>query len=344
MLKVLAVIFILLAGGTAFSQAPDTPVEYMDYLSNREASLSDKYMSYMSEVAHGSRARKMEKRRQALIAEIKQNLADAGRLKPYKGDASLRDAFRSYWDILYKVFNEDYHKIVDMEEIAEQSYDNMEAYLLAQEKAGEVLDNAYLKVPEAYKQFAEKNNVKLIDNGNTKMEKKLRQVGLVNSYSHQLFLIYFKSFKQEVYMLDAFNRKDVNGMEQNKNTLLRYAEEGLAKLDTLKPFQGDGSLITACRKVLEFHKSESQQFQAFNDYLLKTDEFNKIKKAFDAKPQAKRTQEDIDAYNKAVNEMNKAVEVSNKQSVSSNTAREKVMTNWENTRKRFMDQHVPTAK
>jgi hypothetical protein len=337
-------IFVLLICGSAWAQTPDTPVEYMDYFANREAELSSKYMSYMSEVAHGSRARKMEKRRQALIDEIKQNLTEARRLKPFKGDVALRDAFVSYWDILFKVFNEDYHKIVDMEEIAEQSYDKMEAYLMAQEKAGDVLDQAYDKVPEAYRTFAEKNNVKLVEGGTSKMDKKLRQVSLVNSYGHKIFLIFFKSYKQEAYLLDAYGRKDVNGLEQNKNTLLKYAEEGLAKLDTIRPFQGDGSLITACRKVLEFHKAETQQVQLLSDYLMKTDDFNKIKKSFDTKPAAKRTQADIDAYNNAVNDMNKAIEASNKLNVKTNIDRDKVMNNWESTRKRFMDQHVPKAK
>src|SRR5688572_25696250 len=182
----------------AFSQTPQTAVEYMEYLSSRDHEMSEKYLSYMSEVAHGHRARKMEKRRQELISEIRTSISDAGRLKPYKGDASLRDAYKNYWDILLKVFNEDYHKIVDMEEIAEQSYDNMEAYLLAQEKAEEVLDNASDQIPPVYKSFAVNNNINLIEK-DSKTNKKLRQVGRVNTYYHQIFLIFFKSFKQEMY-------------------------------------------------------------------------------------------------------------------------------------------------
>ena len=52
--------------GQVFCQAPDSPVEYMEYLSSRDQEMSEKYLSYMSEVAHGNRARKMEKRRQEL--------------------------------------------------------------------------------------------------------------------------------------------------------------------------------------------------------------------------------------------------------------------------------------
>ena len=317
----------------------------MSFFTSRELELSKKYLDYMTQVAHGNRARKMEKKRQELIGQIRQSLNEANRLRPYKGDASLRNAYKVYWDILYKVFNEDYHKIVNMEEIAEQSYDMMEAYLLAQEKAGEVLSDAQDKIEPVYNEFAAKNNVRLIEGGDSKLEKKMRQVSAVNAYYHDIFLIFFKSHKQEAYVMDAVARKDLNGIEQNRSTLLKYASEGLERMDTIKAFKGDGSLATACRKVLEFHKLEAEkQLPGLNDYLLKNDEFEKIKKAFDAKPANKRTKADVDAFNKAVNEVNAALESSNKVLVAMNAGREKALDQWNSTRQRFMEAHIPKGK
>lgn len=338
------VVLILLVIGSCLkvnAQAPETALEYLEFLSEKEVSLSKKYLSYMSEVAHGNRARKMEKRRQEVITEIKQSLTAVTRLKPYKGDASLRDAYKKYWDLLLKVFNEDYHKIVDMEEIAEQSYDAMEAYLLAQEKAEEVLDNAHEELTPVFRAFAANNNIRLVEN-DSRMSRKLQQVGKVNTYYHQLFLIFFKSHKQEAYLLDAYTKKDINALEQNRSTLIRFAEEGLAKLDTLKPFKGDGSLNTACRKVLDFHKNEAQNNIAILiEYIIKEKEFEKAKQAMDKNTD--RTQEDIDQYNKIVNDFNKTVESCNKTLNNLNSGREKVLNNWETTKNRFMELHVPKA-
>jgi hypothetical protein len=269
-------------------------------------------------------------------------LNDATKLKPFNGDASLRDAFRNYWDILLKVFNEDYHKIVDMEEIAEQSYDNMEAYLLAQEKAGEVLDQASGNIAPVYSKFAENNNVRLVDGGDSKMQQKLRQVGLVNSYNHQMFLIFFKSYKQEAYVWEAFNKRDVNGVEQNNNALIRVAEEGIAKLDTMKAFHGDQSVRNSCKKVLDFYRDEAKkQIPLLSDFIIKNDDFAKIKKAYDGKSASSRTQSDADVYNKAVNDINDAIDQSNKIATDANNNRKKVLDNWENSRRQFMDRHVP---
>ncbi|MFZ6013911.1 MAG: LIC11966 family surface protein [Bacteroidota bacterium] len=324
-----------------FAQAPQTPGEYLDYFGSRELNLSRKYMSYMSAVAHARRARKMEKRRQELTISIKQSVTDATRIKPYQGDASLKDAFKNYWDLLYKVFNEDYDKIVNMEEIAEQSYDKMEAYLLAQEKASEVLSEAHAKVIPVFEAFAAKNNVRLI-NSESKMQKQLIKVSEVNKYHRQLYLIFFKSFKQEVYVMEAYGRKDVNGVEQNRNTLIRFAEEGLAKLDTIKAFYNDGSLVKACRKVLEFHKNEAEKdIPAVVEFLIKSDEFGKLQKAFQAKPTDKITQAEVDQYNKAVNDINEGVNAINARQKTLNNDRQKALEQWENTSNRFLDTHVP---
>lgn len=296
----------------------------------------------MSEVAHGNRARKMEKRRMDLINSVNEAIRDGGKLHPYKGDATLRDAFKEYWIVMLTIFKEDYHKIVDMEEVAEQSYDAMEAYLLVQEKARQKLNDAYGKVPKVYEAFALKHNVRLTEGQATKLSQRLDQAGKVNGYMNQVFLLFFKSSVQEGLMLKAMETNDVNGVEQGKNSLFKFSAEGLERLDTLKPFKGDGSLITACRKVLEFQKSEAEnKVSSMTDFLMKKEEFEKLKKSFDTKSANKRTQEDVDAYNKAIEEYNKAVNNFNKISNELNTSRTKVVSNWEITQKRFMDLHVP---
>jgi hypothetical protein len=327
---------------TTTAQSQDGPVAHMSYLADREAELQKNYLNYMSEVAHGQRARKMEKKRQELIVSIQQAIRDGGKLRPYQGDVSLRTAYVEYWNILLNIFKEDYHKIVDMEEVAEQSYDAMEAMMLAQQKVDEKLGEAYDKIPPAYEAFAEKHHVTLTKGEDSKISKKLGKVGQVNGYVNKLFLIYFKSAVQENNLAAAMNAKDINAAEQSKNALALYAKEGLAKLDTTKAFNNDQSLINACRKALEFHKAEAEtRAQPLIDFILKADEFTKIKKSFDAKPASKRTQADVDDFNKKVAELNKGAENFNKQSQQLFKDRVNGVEGWNNARKNFMDRHMP---
>jgi hypothetical protein len=339
---VLGILLMLTSYVNLSGQMSESPVDQMNALNQLEENLQKKYLSYMSEVAHGKRARKMEKRRVELLNSINDAIQQGSRLRPYKNDPSLRDAFKQYWTVLLTIFKEDYHKIVDMEEVAERSYDAMEQYLLIQEKASEKLHEAHAKVGPAYETFAARHNVRLTEGQSTKLSERLGQTGQVNSYMNKIYLLFFKSNVQEELMLEAVKKNDINGVEQSKNSLLKFSTEGLERLDTMKLYKEDASLITACRTVLQFQKDEATNKASYmTDFLLKKEEFDKMRKAFETKPANRRTQEDINAFNHAVDDYNKAVNFFNKTSAELDKNREKVINNWEATRKKFMDVHVP---
>lgn len=338
------VLFILYTTVTiSLAQSSAGPVEYMNQFTSREEVLSKNYLSYMSEIAHGSKARKMEKRRTELVTSIKKALSESGRIKPYNGDAALRDAFRNYWSVLLSVINEDYAKIIDMEEVAERSYDAMEAYLLIQERAEEKINEAFNNAVDAYNVFAASNNVTIVEGKSSKLSKRLNQLGQANSYVNKIYLIFFKSTVQEQLAFEAIATNNINSLEQIKGSMAKYAEQGLMQLDTIKTYKGDGSLITACRKVLEFQKAEAVSMSVYSDFLMKTEDFEKTKKAFESIPAAKRTQADVDAFNKAVTEQNKSAVAYNKTNSDLNKRRENVMSNWDITKKRFYTSHFPKA-
>ena len=339
---VLGMLVILMLHPGLFAQMPESPVDHMNALNDLEENLQKKYLSYMSEVAHGRKARKMEKRRTELLNSISQAISEGGRLRLYKNDPSLRNAFKQYWSVLLTIFKEDYHKIVDMEEVAERSYDAMEQYLLIQEKANEKLHEAHASVRSAYEAFAARHNVRLTEGQSTKLSERLIKAGEVNSYMNKIFLLFFKSNVQEDLMLEAVRNNDVNSVEQSKNSLGRFSTEGLERLDTMKPYNEDASLIVACRDVLKFQKAEALGTASYmTDFLLKKEEFEKLKKAFESKPSNRRTQDDVNAFNKAVDDFNKAVSSFNSTSVDLDKNRTKILNHWEATRKKFMDTHIP---
>jgi hypothetical protein len=333
---------LLVTADEVLAQSPSGPVEHMSLLTGREEALGKNYLTYMDEVAHGGKARKMERRRNELIASVQTAIREIGRVKGYKNDVSLRNAFIQYWNVLLHVLKEDYHKIVDMEEVAEQSYDMMEAYMLAQEKAGEKLDQAYGFVAQAYKLFATTHGVTLTEGQQSKLNRKLEKVGKVNKYMSELFLIVFKSQVQDNNIVKSLNEKNVNGVEQGKSALLKYSQEGLLRLDTVKAYNGDASLINVSRKALEFYRAEAEtKITTLSNYLIKSAEFGKLKKSFDDKPANQRTKEDIDDFNNAVDDLNKQGGAFNKVNAELNASRDKVLANLNQTRKRFMDQHMP---
>lgn len=332
---------LVLVTGILSAYAQSEAYQYLETIGNEFQEISQNSMSYTSAASHGKSARKVEKRRTELINSIKAAETRIRRMKPFAGDASLRDSVVAYLVIDRIVMTEDYGKILNMEEIAEQSYDAMEAYLLAKEKAEEKLEAAYDRVGEQQKLFANRNNIKIVE-GTSKLGKKLEKSGRVISYHNKVYLLFFKSYKNEAYLMDALNKKDISAMEQTKNTLLTSAEQDLEKLGPIPAFNGDNTLKTACQQMLAFYKMEaSQKVPEMVNFLLKQENFEKMNKAIQAKRPSDRSQTDIDNYNNAVKEFNAAVDKVNAMHNDLNKKRSALLEQWNNASENFLDKHVP---
>ena len=119
-----------------------------------------------------------------------------------------------------------------------------------------------------------------------------------------------------------------------------YAEEGLKKLAELKSFKGDNSLITACKKMLSFYIDEADKdLPVMIDFLLMNEKFAKYDKVFKTKKE--RTQEDIDAYNLKVNDLNSGSNNYNNSNNKLNNKRGQLIDNWNSKVAKFTDVHVP---
>ena len=269
-------VFLVLLLPELKAQEFENAGDYMGYIGKANNELTATYLSYLSAVAH-NRARKAEKRRLDVVNAITDTRYKIQGMPPWKGDKSYRDTAIAYLKILNNVFNEDYAKIVNLEEIAEQSYDAMEAYMLAQQKAGEKLRDAAKRQQEAQKTFAAKHNVTLVD-VETNLDRKGKEASALTKHYDDVYLVFFKPYKQEAYLMEAVNKKNIIAIEENRNSMLKFSEEGLQKLKGLKGYNNDPSLIVACRQVLDFYKKEAGQAQAYSDFFLKEENFAKLKK------------------------------------------------------------------
>lgn len=338
----LTLFFLLqVASYQSFAQQFESPVAYLDFMNKQQEEILKDYMSYNFAMANNKSARKIENRRKELIQTLVGSKNRIAAMPAYNNDPALRDSLVSYMEKTLHVYNDDLGKVVDLEEVAEQSYDGMEAYFKAQDLANDKLHEANSFVNEQWKKFAKKNNINLVDS-ESELGKRLEKASAVNKYQRELFLIKFKCSNQERYLIEAFNTKDINAIEQNKNNLAKYAEENLKKLTTVKSFDNDGSLIAVCKEMLLFYQSETKtQIPVMLDFIVKEDNFNKIKKAFEAKKESERTQTDVDTYNKAVNDMNTSVQKYNAANKTLNEKRKMLFDKWEKASNKFLATHTP---
>jgi uncharacterized protein HemY len=174
------------------------------------------------------------------------------------------------------------------------------------------------------------------------MGKKLETVAKVQEYYNTLYLIFFKAYKQEIFLKEALQSNNANAVEQNRNSLAQYATEGIEKLKEMKGFNSDKSVENASRKVLEFYKTEAEKdFEVISEFLLTAENFEKAKKAFESSP---KSRDDAEAYNKAVANINKLTDKYNATNAQLNNKRNDLIDNYDSAVNNFFDTHMPYAK
>lgn len=341
-MKKITYLFVLFSS-VVFGQDQTNAGTYMDYFSVENRQIQQDMWDYTRTISHGKSARKVEKTRLALIETSNKALQKAKVAKPYNNDDSYKNAVVNYFNIVNLVLREDYAKLVDMEDVAEQSYDLMEAYMLARELASDKQSEAADQLQEAQKKFATENNINLIESSDA-LSKNMEIAGEVYEHYNAVYLIFFKSFKQEIYLLDAIQRNDISGFEQNRETMLLTIAEGKEKLGAVKLYQNDATMVEATKNLFNFYENEVTGATVVAEFILKQENFNKVKAAFDQKKEKDRKQEDVDQYNQAVNEMNAALNAYNKWNENSNNARAKFIEAWNKTAENFTSKHIPSKK
>ena len=337
----LTVIVMLMTPLILSAQSGEPPVSYMNRVFTAFDQTKTDTWQYLKAVTKGKSAFGIENKRRDLLKEMQKAKAEVQKIGNYHGDDSLKSVVVDYLDLSYKVLKEDFDKILDMEEIAEQSYDLMEAYLLAKEKANEKLNESYENVVQAQRDFAKKYNITLVEAETDKITAKIEKASSTLKYYNELYLIFFKSYKQEAYVLDAMDRNDISAFEQNIGTLSLYSNEGLERLATFENYQGDPNLKTYAKKALTFYKTEAENdFPSLTNYFIKKDSFEKIKKEFESISESKRTQQDIDQFNDAVNEFNEVAQNANTVLKTGNTKRQKMLNEWNTAVDNFFTKHA----
>jgi hypothetical protein len=331
-----------LVASPASGQTFNTAVEYLNYIGAEYSKIAQEQWGYMKAMGKGKSDKVVEKRRTDLLQTIGESKRIVSRMPPFNNNRALRDSVVSFLRVSQAVISEDYAKIVNMQEVAEQSYDAMEAYLLAKELAGKKLTDAAEKVSEQYNAFVAENNVNVIDGGESKLSKRMRETGDLFEYYNKVYLIFFKSYKQDAYLAEALKSGDVNSIEQNRNALLTTSKEGRELIKQHTSFKGDQSLSTACASLLsQYTAVAANQVPVLIEFYSSKEKYEKIKKSIDTQRPADRKQSDIDAYNNAVNEYNAAIKKYNEAVAKMNELEGKALDNWNKKSSAFLQTHMP---
>jgi len=319
-----------------------TPVDYLSYIGKEQENISKSMWKYTSAVAHSKSARRIDNTRKLLVKSIQTANKKIAALKDgYKGDVEYRNQVLEFLNISEKQINEEYDKIIDMQEVAEQSYDLMEAYIMTRDLVNKKMDAEYDKVSLAQKTFCAKYNIKLSED-TSELGKKMKISGEVFDYHTQLYLIFFKTNITDLYLSQAIEKKDIGAIQQNSSTLIQYADEGLEKIKTIKPYNGDNTMVLITKKALEYYKKQAQQYSPkVIAFLMFSEKFDTAKKSLESKSDKDRTKEEIENYNAMVKQINKEIDNYNKLNNANLQEKNTIIGNWNVTGDNFISGHVP---
>jgi hypothetical protein len=339
-IKRIALFTLFFISSTAvFSQ---TAVEYLNSMTGEFAILKNGYFDYINQVAHGKSAKKAESKRQEVLSILKNSKNKISKMKGYNGKTTLRDSLISYLDLSYNVMANDYAKIMDMEAIAEQSYDLMEAYVMAQEIANQKINAGSEMVHDQVVAFAAENNITLAADSDDSQDKIIKIANSVMKFQSKLNLLLFKSSFQEQQMIAGLSAGNISLVQQSRTALIQASKEGLKSLDTIPSYKGDGTLEVALRNLLNFYNDEAtNQIQSQLDFFLAKENFEKIKKVVDSKPKESVTKEEVEQYNTALNKYNGSINAYNAKNTELNTKRTKLINEWNTACNVFLDKQIP---
>lgn len=342
MTKKFLLCLMVLLSVCATAQEFKSPVDYLSYLAKEQQNIAKSTWKYTSAVAHSNSARRIDATRKQLIKTIQTSSKKIEALKNgYKGDVEFRDKLLTYFYFAEKNISEEYDKIINMQEVAEQSYDFMEAYIKARDMVNAKLDEEYEKVRLAQQDFALKYKIKLSEE-ESELGKKIKKSGEVFDYHTVLYLIFFKTNITDAQLSAAIDKKDMAAISQLASSLDMYADEGLEKLKSIQPYDKDASMISETKKAMLHYKKVAQEYipKALNFIMLK-DDFERTKTSIESKSAADRSKEEIDNFNAMVKTINKEIGVYNKVMSEYTNQGNAMINSWNAVGDAFISNHVP---
>lgn len=341
-ISVFIFLFSIFSKEVAAQSSPD--VVYMQKITTELKHTSTASWNYVRASMQFKPEAEIDRLLNLVVLDVKAAYKNVSALGAFNGDASFRDSVLSYLNNANKLMTDEFSSLREKRNVANKSYADMVALITAEDAANTKLIKQFDFVKEEQKKFAAKNNIKLLDAKDNPSLKLLTALKVIKHYN-QAYLIFFKCSKQEDAWLSALDSNSVPLLTQTSAALQKFATDGLAKLDTLTPYENDTTLIHSAREALKFFYYEAKEkAPGLNELLAAKVKFEKVKANFNAIPEDKQTEQNIQAYNKAVDDYSTKVEQYNATTGELNKKRAAVLGAFDKSISLYLARNTPSEK
>jgi len=282
-------LFLILAGIflQASAQQFHSAADYNNYIVEEQSRIIKENLEYISKSVHSNNATRIESRRLEVLKQIDKSLEKIKRMPDFEGNVDFRNEVLVGMQLFRQAYESRYKEASDLYPTREQSYEAMERYYALQDSAESEIKSANERIQIAQKEFAAKNNIKLVSDD--KKNKIFANISLVNKYTHDIFLIYFRVSKSNASFHDAFSTKNSQLMDEKRIQLSTDAQNALEKLTKLKSLNNESQYKLKAQKLIEFYKTIANK--DYKDFVTILDKEEK-------------TKADVDKFNRSVDLIN----------------------------------------
>ena len=291
----------------ASAQTFTDPGAYNNAIVAEQLIMQKKCLRYISKSAHSENERKIEARRQDVVAQNKASLAKISHMPGFQGNTEFRDRAKAAFQQMLNVYSSDYQKVNTLAASRQKSLEAMQHYFDALEAAEQKLEVAGDSVQAAQQRFAAHYKMTMSENREArKMSEVIRQVSEVNTYQHRIFLAYFRLERANAKLIDGLNAQDAKLFEAARVQLETETDKALTELNAVPAFRGkDLQYRDAARDFAKFYLiwtgnqfKQMTELMEQKDHLTKhdADTFNGFIAAYNA-----QNHKLLEAYNRAGN-------------------------------------------
>ena len=235
------------------------PGDYNNFIMKEVITTVQKNFEYIALSIHSEDYDQLEKKRKEVvdgIADAKTHVRD---MPPLEGDTKLRDEAVEVLDEYKSAFELDFKSILSLKRKSKDSYEAMEAYFTAQDRAEEKVNKATRQLRKAQHVYAEKNNMKVVDSkSDDVLEKKMNKIIEVNDYWRSIFLTYFKVSKQYDKMWDALAEQKANPLSHQRDLTIKLIDQVLPELRRKPSFHDDSEFRDQTTNMVEYYRQVAQ--------------------------------------------------------------------------------------
>jgi hypothetical protein len=261
--------------------------EYNNFIVGEQSRLIKKIVEYNIQTVHSDDYNQNNIKRLEIINQIDVSIEKLKALSSWNGDSKMKDEALGVFRLYKEAYDIEFNEVNLLRKDRESSYEAMEKYFKAQDKAEEKLKYAGEKFMKAQQDFAKKNKMTLKAGDS---DNHMNNIAQVNQYSRNIFIEFFRISKIDGAFLDALNNQKTSLMEEKRKLLLEATNTALANIKKIIPYNSDNEYKEKAIELAHYHKSIAEK-----EYL---DLVRIIGK------KSGMTQEDVNRYNEIVNYLN----------------------------------------